>query len=134
MVARHFFPRALHPVLDGGEGDENTMVTPEMPTGGAVGQGVLDDQAHGQPLHAAGVQTLGRGEVREVGGKATATTAAAMPGEGNEQVTGPLGAGIAEVVEASRLQGVSAGAAATARAGACRVVAGAPVDARPREV
>jgi hypothetical protein len=132
MVARHFFPRALHPVLDGGEGDEDPVVTPQVPAGGAVGQRVLDDQAHGQPLHAAGVQAPGRGEVGEVGGEATAAAAAAMPGGGDEQVTGPLGAGIAEVVQASRIQGVSAGAPATARAGPRGVVAGAPVDARLR--
>jgi len=106
------------------------MIAPQVPAGNSVGQRVLDDQTHGQPLNAAGVQALRRGEVGQVGGEATAAAAAAMPGEDNEQVAGPLGARIAEVVEASRIQGVSAGPPAAARAGPRGVVAGAPLDAR----
>src|SRR5262245_5791475 len=42
-----FSPR-FHPVLNSGKGDEDSMVSPEMPTGRAIGQAVLDDQPHGQ--------------------------------------------------------------------------------------
>jgi len=134
IVARLFFPRVLDPVLDGGVGDEDPMITPEVPTGGAIRQSVLDDQTDGQPLDAAGIQALGRGEVGQVGGEATAATATAMPREGNEQVAGPLGAGIAEVMEATCIQGIAAGTPTTAWARPRGVVAGTPFETRRGEV
>jgi hypothetical protein len=56
IVARLFFPRLLHPVLDGGIRDEDTVIPPQVPTGGAIGQAVLDDEADGQTLNAVGVR------------------------------------------------------------------------------
>jgi len=110
------------------------MVAPEVPAGDAVGQRVLDDQAHGQPLDPAGVQALGRGEVSQIGGEATVAAATAMPGEGNEEVAGSLGASIGEVVEAACVQCVSASPPATAWAATRGVVAGAPCEPRLGQV
>jgi hypothetical protein len=36
MRSAAFFPPGLHPVLDGGVGDKDPMVAPEMPTGGLI--------------------------------------------------------------------------------------------------
>jgi len=35
--------------LDGGEGDEDAVIPPQMPAGGLIGQAVLDDEPHGHP-------------------------------------------------------------------------------------
>jgi hypothetical protein len=110
------------------------VVAPEVPGGGPVGQAVLNDQADGPLLDAAGVQTLGHSQVGEVDGEAAAAAQAAMPGEGDNQVEGLLGSSVAEVMQGPRGQRVAAGAAGTARAAPSRVVAAAPFDARFREI
>ena len=69
MVSIFFFPGRLDPVLDGGAGDEDAVVAPEVPGGRLVGQAVLGDQADGQILDAAGVLALGPGQVGQVGGE-----------------------------------------------------------------
>lgn len=99
------------------------MIPPEVPTGGAGGQRVLDNRAYGPSLGAAGVQALRRREVVQVGGEATAAAAAARAREGNHEGAGPRPAGIAEVREAAWLPGVAAGTPAPAWAGARGVVA-----------
>jgi hypothetical protein len=53
-----FFPSRLDPVLDGGVGDEDAVVTPEKPTGVAVGQAIFGDQTDGPLLDAASVLTV----------------------------------------------------------------------------
>jgi len=106
------------------------MVTPEVPTGGAVGQAVFSDQPDGALLDATGVLAVGQSQVGKIGGKATATTEAAMAGESDEQINGPFGASIAEVMQGTAGHGVASGAVATAPAGARRPVATATLDAR----
>src|SRR3954449_3235223 len=49
-----FFPPGLDPVLDRGVGDEDAVLTPEGPAGGAIRQGGPDDQAGGGGGEAAG--------------------------------------------------------------------------------
>ena len=78
-VAWIFSPRVLHPVLDGGVGDEDAMISPQVPTGRPIRQTVLRDEAHGQLLDATGVEALGECEVGQVGGEVAATGSAAMP-------------------------------------------------------
>jgi len=46
-VGPGFSPRSLNPILDGGEGNEDPVVTPEVPTGVAIGQAVLGYHALG---------------------------------------------------------------------------------------
>jgi hypothetical protein len=126
MVARSFFPRGLNPVLDGGVGDEDFVVAPEVPGSGPVRQAVLDDQAYSPLLHAAGVQALGQGQVGQIHGETAATAEATMPREGNNHIDGLLGPGVAEVMQGPSDHSVTTGAADAARAAPRRVVAAAP--------
>ena len=66
-LAGRLFSPGLHPVLNRGMRDEDAMVTPQMPTGGLIGQAVLHHQAHGQRHHPVGIVGLGPGQVRHVG-------------------------------------------------------------------
>jgi hypothetical protein len=50
-----FFPSRLDPILDGGKGDEDTVVAPQVPTGGLVGQTIFGHQTNSQLLNTAGV-------------------------------------------------------------------------------
>jgi len=100
--------------LDGGEGDKDTVIPPEMPTGGLVGQAVLGDQAYGEILDTLGVEALGSGEIREVHGKAPAAGGAAVSGEGNDQINGSSGARIAQIVQGAGVHSVTPRRMATA--------------------
>src|SRR3954454_2191869 len=62
-----FFPPGLDPVLDRGVGDEDAMVAPQGPFGGAIGEAILDDQADGGVDDPAGVMTARVGQVGGVG-------------------------------------------------------------------
>jgi len=84
-----FFPPGLHPVLDGGEGDEDAMVAPEVPAGGLTGQVVLHHQPDSQRHDPIGVVGLGRGQVRHVGSEVAVTPGAIMLGVGEPDLTGP---------------------------------------------
>ena len=66
MRASAFFPPGLHPVLDGGERNEDPMVSPQMPTRGLIGQAVLDHQADGQGNDTVGVVGPRQGQVRHL--------------------------------------------------------------------
>src|SRR4051794_3484707 len=134
MVAWIFFPRRLDPVLDGGVGDENAVVAPEVPGSSPVGQAVVDDQTDSPLLDAVGVQTLGQGQLGKIHGETTATTEAAMAGEGNDDIDGLLGPGVAKVMQGPTGHGVTTGTTATARAGPRRIVSAAPLDPRFREI
>jgi hypothetical protein len=78
-VAWIFPPRVLHPVLDGGVGDEDAVVSPQVPTGRPVGQTVLRNESDRQLLDATGVEAPGECEVGEVGGEVAAAGSAAVP-------------------------------------------------------
>jgi len=127
---RLFFPRVLHPVLEGGEGDEDAVVPPQVPTGGAVGQSVFDDETDGQPLDPVGVRGPGCGQVGQVGGETTAAASAAVSGERDEEVDGVSGACVAEVVQGACVEGIAAGPAAAVGAGARAAVAGTVFETR----
>src|SRR6478752_3273957 len=71
-----FFPPGLDPVLDRGVGDEDAVLAPEAPTGGAIRHAVLDDQADGRIEDASGIVTAGVGQVGHVGVEVLATTGA----------------------------------------------------------
>src|SRR5262245_59992346 len=129
MLSTFFSPGGLDPVLDGGKGDEDPVVAPEVPGSGLVGQAVLGDQSDGQVLDAARVVALGQGQVGGVGGEVEVAGGAVVPGEGEDQVDGASGAGVSQVVQGRRGAGVAGGAASAARAAAGFVVAAAPFDA-----
>jgi hypothetical protein len=134
MVVWIFFPCRLDPVLDGGVGDEDAVVTPEVPGSRPVGQTVLDDQTDSPLLDAAGVQTLGQGQVRQINGETAAAASAAMAGKGNNHIDRLLGPRVTKVMQSSTGNGVTTCTTATARAGPCRVVSAAPLDPRFREI
>src|SRR4051812_6410981 len=60
--------RCLDPVLDGGGGDEDAVVAPEVPTGGLVGEAIFGDQTDRPLLDAAGVLAVRQSQVGEITG------------------------------------------------------------------
>jgi len=75
------------------------MVTPEVPTGVAVGQAIFRDKTDGKLLDAAGVQAVGQPQVRDVTGEAAATVETAMAGESDNEVNGAASADVAKVMQ-----------------------------------
>jgi hypothetical protein len=127
-VARLFFPGGLDPVLDGGVGDEDAVIPPEVPTGRPVGQAIFSDQTNGPLLDAARVQAVGQSQVGEIAGEATAAVETAMAGERDNQIDRAAGAGVAKVMQGAAVHGVATGTVTTARAEARGPVAAAPLD------
>jgi hypothetical protein len=133
MLAIFFFPGRLDPVLDGGVGNEDTVIAPQVPTGNLVGQAIFGDETDGPLLDSTGVPAVRQSQVGNVTGEA-ATAEAAMAREGDNQVNGTVGPSITEVMEGAATDAVATGAMATARAGSRRPVTTAPLDARLGEV
>src|SRR5512142_1482089 len=129
-----FFPPGLDPVLDRGGGDEHAVVAPQGPFGGAVGQAVLDPQADGVVDDAAGVVAAGMGQVGHVGVEVLAALRAEVPGVEHDQVAGPSGEGIAEVVEGAAAATVAVSTVAAPRAGPAAVASAAEADIRSGQV
>src|SRR4029434_2609563 len=73
MRACAFFPPSLDLVLDGGKGDKDAVVAPEVPTRGPVGQAVFDHQPYRQIHHVVGILSAGWRQIREVRVKVLAT-------------------------------------------------------------
>src|SRR5215831_8564861 len=86
MRACAFFSPSLDPVLDGGKGDKDTVVAPQVPTRRAVGHTVFDHDAHRQIDHPVGILTARRGQISEVGAKVLATLRTVMLGIGHKQI------------------------------------------------
>jgi hypothetical protein len=114
MLSIFFSPRRLDPVLDGGVGDENPVVAPQVPTGNLVGQAIFGDQTDGPLLDTASVSAVWQRQVGNIDGKATAAVEAAVARESDHQFNRTVGPGIPEVVEPTRAHGKAAGAVATA--------------------
>jgi hypothetical protein len=96
LLSIFFPPGGLNPVRDGGQGDEDAVVRPQVPGGGLVGHAVLGDPADSQVLDPAGGRALGHGQVRQVSREVAAAVAAVMLGQGNNQVDGAAGPGVAQ--------------------------------------
>jgi hypothetical protein len=123
-----FFPPGLDPVLDRGVGDEDPMIAPEAPAGGLIRQAVLDDEADRRGDDAFGVVAAGGGQVGAVGVEVLAALRAEVLGVGQDQVAGPPGDEVAEVVERALGDTVAVGAVATAGTGPSSEVAAALAD------
>ena len=104
------------------------MVAPHGPSGGAVGQAVLDDQADGGVDDPAGVVTAGVGQVGHVGVEVPAALRAEVPGGEHDEVAGPTGEGVAEVVEGATAPAIAVGTVLTSRAGPAAVVPASEAD------
>jgi hypothetical protein len=87
--------------LDGGEGDKNTVVAPQMPTGGLIRQAVLHNESHGQGDDAMGVMGLGQGVVGHVRVEVLPTVRATMLRIDEVNVAWPTGHQVANVMQDS---------------------------------
>jgi hypothetical protein len=134
MLSIFFFPSRLDPVLDGGVGDEDAVIAPQVPTGGLVRQAIFGDKMNGPLLDTASVPAVRQSQVGDITGEAAATAEAAMAGESDNQVNGTVGPSIPEVMEGTGTHGVAACAVTTAQATSRRPVATAPLDARLGQV
>lgn len=99
MRAHAFFPRRLHPVLDSGERDENSVISPEMPTGALEGKAVLDDHADGKINDTAGIVGFVRGEIVLPGAEEEIAGLATVLGVGKKDIRGNASPDIAEIME-----------------------------------
>jgi len=99
------------------------MFSPEGPTGGAIRQAILNDEADGGVDDASGVVAAGVGEVGHVGVEVLATVGAIMLGVDQDDVAGSAGEGIAQVVKSTASEAVAVGAMAASRTGPPAVIA-----------
>src|SRR5690349_5620241 len=99
MRACAFFSPSLNPVLDRGKRDKDSVVAPQVPASGPVGQAILDHEPYGEVHHAVGVLTAGWGQIGEVGAKVLATLRTVMLGIRDEQITRTPHVEIAQVVQ-----------------------------------
>jgi hypothetical protein len=104
------------------------MVAPEGPFGGAIGEAVLDDQPDGGVDDPAGVMAAGGGQVGGVGVEVLAAAAAVVLRGEQDDVAGPPGEGVAQVVEGAANEPIAGGAVSAMRAGAPPVVAAADAE------
>src|SRR5262245_18200322 len=118
-----FFSPSLDPVLDRGKRDKDPVVAPEVPTGGPVGQAILDHEPYGEVHHTVGVLTAGWVQIGEVGAKVLATLRTVMLGIRDEQVTRTPHVEIPQVVQRPMRLLVPIGRVPTARTRLPEVVA-----------
>jgi hypothetical protein len=104
------------------------MVAPQRPFGRAIGQAVLDDQSDGELDDAAGVMAAGVGQIGHVGVEVLAAPGAGVLGEEHNEVAGPPGKRVSQVVEGASREPIAVGAMAAVRAGAPAVVSAADDD------
>jgi hypothetical protein len=128
MCVTLFFPRGLDPVLDRGPGDKDAVVTPQVPTRGAVGEPILDDEPDGGLLRADRVKRFGQSEVRHIGVEDTPAVRALVLGIADVKIDRASAARVAEVVECAVGRATAGSVGVAAWAAACRVVAAALFD------
>src|SRR5271156_5199543 len=97
-----FFPPGLHPVLDGGEGNKNPLIAPQVPAGGLIRQAVLDDEAHGQGNDTMRVAGFGQCVFGRVRCEVSAAVGAVMLRVDQMEVTRSGGEQVANVVKDTR--------------------------------
>ena len=94
-----FFSRRLNPFLEGREGNNDSMVSPESPTGISIGRAIFDDKAEGGIDHLFGVVRAGLGDVGKVNVKVGFAFTAIVNGVPQDDVDGTTGVDIAEVMQ-----------------------------------
>ena len=125
-----FFSPSLDPVLDRCEWDEDAMVSPKAPTGGAIRQTVLPDQSHGQINHAVRVVTARRSQCRHVRVEVFPALAAIMHRIGELNVVWPAREKVAQIMQRSMRGPISITTVSTACAGTTTMIATTPNDLR----
>jgi hypothetical protein len=93
------------------------MVAPQVLTCRAVGQAILDHDAHGQVHHPVGVMTPGWGHVREVQAEVRVARRTLVLRRGDDQVPWTPGVEIAQIMPRALLALVAIGVAPTTRTG-----------------
>src|SRR5712692_6549347 len=134
MRACAFFSPSLHPVLHRGTGDEDTMVSPQVPTRRAVGQAVLDHEPHRQIDHAVCVVTAGWRQLSEVGVKVRATLRTVVLRIRDHEITRTPHIEIPQIVQRPMRLLVPIGRVTTTRTRLPRVVATVQDDLGLRQV
>jgi hypothetical protein len=99
------------------------MLSPEGPTGGAIRQAILNDEADGGVDDASCVVAAGVGEVGHVGVGVLATVGAIMLGVDQDDIAGSAGEGMAQVVKSTTGEAVAVGAVSASRTGPPAVIA-----------
>jgi hypothetical protein len=74
------------------------MISPEMPTGVAIGQAIIDNEPNCKGDNGIRVIGLGRSKVGHVDGKIGFTFTTVVKGVMQDDVNGTTGKGIAEVM------------------------------------
>jgi len=87
MRAWAFFSPRLDPVLARGQGDQDAVVSPQVPTRRAVGQAVLAHHPHRPIDHALGVVTARWRQISEVSGDVRAAFRTGMLRIGHHEIT-----------------------------------------------
>ena len=82
-----FFSPSLHPMLDGGKGHKDAVVSPAVPTRWAGSQAILGHQPHREIDHAVGVMTARWRQIREVCIAVRATLGAGVLRIGDHEIT-----------------------------------------------
>jgi hypothetical protein len=104
------------------------VIPPEAPTGGLIRQAVFDDEADGRGDDPPGVVAAGCGPVGAGGVEVLAALRAEVLGVGQNEVAGPPGDEVTEVVEGSLEDPVAVGAVVATRAGSTAIVAAAVAE------
>jgi hypothetical protein len=84
--------------LKGGEGDEDPMVTPEVPRGGPVRQPIFHDQAHSDSNDPVRIMASGEGQIGRVGVEIMVAVGAVMLRIDEVDIVGAPGLQITQVV------------------------------------
>src|SRR5919108_3909670 len=123
MRACAFFSPSLDPVLDRGKRDKDTVVAPEVPAGGTVGQASLDHEPYGEVYHAVGVLTAGWCQIGEVRAKVLATLRTEVLRIGDHKIPRTPQVEIPQVVQCPLVLLVAIGLVPTTRTRLPEVVA-----------
>src|SRR3990172_6907420 len=128
-----FSPR-FHPVLDGGKGNEDAVIAPQVPGSQPIRQAVVDHQPYCQGNDPTSVVAVGGGQVREINVEVLAATGTTMLGIGDHQFLGAVGGQITQVMQPSGEDLVPIGQMPTQGALAPLEAASAPDNLRLRQV
>jgi hypothetical protein len=120
--------------LDGGEGNKNPMIAPQVPAGGLIRQAVLDDEAHGQRNNAMGVAGFGQRVFGRVRREVATALGAVMLRVDEMEVTRSGGDQVPHVVKDAREDTVARAPFPTSRAVLVLEVAAAPNDLGFRQI
>jgi hypothetical protein len=93
------------------------MVSPQVPTGRAIGQAVLDHEPHRQIDYAVGIVTARWCQIGEVSVEVLATFRTVVLRIGDEQVAGTPGVEVAEIMQRALLALIAIGLVPTTRTG-----------------